>query len=208
MLRRSITLQIQSDHLKISDFRWSVFVDQIHRHRLGLTLTLDITQCPKVLHDTFRQCATLEFTGVVHSWKSWIICLTEVIFPEYQCDFRCRASPNYRYMSGTWMKVFGTELFPFLCIFLFAEKRPSKRRNEYMGNSQYKPTFIPVCPLVEKGLQNKETSTQVTALKKDICSHFSNFVKKAFKPRKWVPGLQRLLLTTVIFEYITCLGGT
>ena len=26
--------------------------------------------------------------GVVHSWKSWIICLTEVIFPEYQCDFR------------------------------------------------------------------------------------------------------------------------
>ncbi len=101
-------------------------------------------------------------SGVVHSWKSWIICLTEVIFPEYQCDFRYRASPNYRYLSGTWMKCLelnnslfyifllakkglqneemstrvtastNRHLFPFSPL---AEKRPSKERNEYSGNS-------------------------------------------------------------------------
>ncbi len=31
------------------------------------------------------------------------------IFPEYQCDFRYRASPNSRYLSGTWMNLFDTE---------------------------------------------------------------------------------------------------
>ncbi len=40
--------------------------------------------------------------GVVHSWQSWIICLTEVIFPEYQCGFRYRASPKSRYCIWGW----------------------------------------------------------------------------------------------------------
>ena len=43
-------------------------------------------------HNDWTRCP--DVTGVVHSWKSWIISLTEVIFPEYQCDFRYRASPN------------------------------------------------------------------------------------------------------------------
>ena len=117
------------------------------------------------------------YAGVVHSWKSWIICLTEVIFLEYQSDFRYRASPNSRCMSGTWMKNLRSEQFPFLFIylslffigrkkglqnkemstlvtartkqhlFLFSphsemiQKRSSKPKYEYSGNSQYKVTF-------------------------------------------------------------------
>ncbi len=119
-------------------------------------------------------------SGVVHSWKSLIICLTEVIFPEYQCDFRYRASSNSRYMSRTWIKVFGTEQFPFFHIFLLAEKRPSKWRNEYTGKCQYIWHSFPFSPLAEKGLQKTEMSTQVTARKKYICSYFSNFVKNIY----------------------------
>ncbi len=104
----------------------------------------------------FNMCL---MSGVVHSWKSWIICLTEVIFPEYQCDFRYRASPNYRYMSGTWMKVIGTEQFPFYTFFFICWKKAFKTKNEYTGNSKCKPTFIPV---------------------------FTTCWKKAFKRKKWV----------------------
>ncbi len=45
--------------IKISDFRQSVFVDQIHWHRMGSTLTLDIVLCTRVFRNTLRYCTTL-----------------------------------------------------------------------------------------------------------------------------------------------------
>ncbi len=44
--------------------------------------------------------ALLISAGVGHFRKSWIICLTEVNFPEYKCYYGCRWSFYLRYMSG------------------------------------------------------------------------------------------------------------
>ncbi len=82
-------------------------------------------------------------TGVVHSWKSWIICLTEVIFPEYQCDFRYRASPNsmqvhVRHMNETFWRW----TIPFFFFFFYLPKKAFKTKkwvHEYtmLGNSRW-----------------------------------------------------------------------
>ncbi len=90
--------------------RWAL---QCNLHRVSWTLyaafralvkqhsTWEYTaQCSKALHPPYIiqiAAATLHqhlsssyddcSSGVVHSWKSWIICLTEVIFLEYLCDF-------------------------------------------------------------------------------------------------------------------------
>ena len=97
--------------------------------------------------------------------------------------FQIQGKSQFRYMSGTWMKILGSEQLAFFFIlfhFCNLPKSPPKRRNEYPGKRPYKMTFIPVFPTYWKSPSKRQNEYPGNSPFETTFTLFSSSVTKRY----------------------------